>query len=220
MTGHVKVGGAWKDLVGASVKVGGVWKEVTNGFTKIGGVWKEWYSAANPTYELIQTVTLTSTASVVQVTGIPQTYEHLEIFFSPYADSGYSTGANWNFTWNNLSANYDLFFAYLNSGNSNETYNNPYSFYGNSVYKSSPYTANVQNAQTTTKILVPNYTKTDRSKVLKYENLGYLGEGGINPQIGVAANPNTAGVTSIKFTAFSGAGIFDAPTKVSIYGVK
>ena len=44
MSASVKVGSAWKSLVGVSVKVGGVWKTVTAAYTKVGGVWKQVYS--------------------------------------------------------------------------------------------------------------------------------------------------------------------------------
>ena len=45
MTGHVKVGGAWKALDGLHVKVGGAWKAVNNGYVKVSGAWKEFYAA-------------------------------------------------------------------------------------------------------------------------------------------------------------------------------
>lgn len=47
MTGHVKIGGAWKDVDSVSVRVGGAWKEVSNGYTKIAGVWKEWFAGVS-----------------------------------------------------------------------------------------------------------------------------------------------------------------------------
>lgn len=48
MTGHVKVGGAWKTVAGASVKVGGAWKAVSAAYTKVGGTWKQWLSSVKP----------------------------------------------------------------------------------------------------------------------------------------------------------------------------
>lgn len=44
MSGHVRVGGAWKTVVTPSVKVGGAWKTVTAAYTKVGGAWKQWFS--------------------------------------------------------------------------------------------------------------------------------------------------------------------------------
>lgn len=48
----VKVGGAWKSLVGAQVKVGGAWKTITTIESKVAGVWKTVLEAvaASPTF--------------------------------------------------------------------------------------------------------------------------------------------------------------------------
>lgn len=48
MTGHIRIGGVWKDIDSMSAKVGGTWKDVDKGFTKVGGVWKEYYTAFTP----------------------------------------------------------------------------------------------------------------------------------------------------------------------------
>lgn len=45
MTGHVGVGGAWKDLAAVSVGVGGAWKTVSDGWVGVGGAWKKFYAA-------------------------------------------------------------------------------------------------------------------------------------------------------------------------------
>lgn len=45
MTGHVGVGGAWKDLAAVSVGVSGAWKTVTDGWVGVGGAWKKFYAA-------------------------------------------------------------------------------------------------------------------------------------------------------------------------------
>lgn len=44
MPGHIKVGGAWKELQGMHVKVGGAWKAVQAGYVKVSGVWKQFYA--------------------------------------------------------------------------------------------------------------------------------------------------------------------------------
>ena len=44
MSASVKVGSAWKNIVGISVKVGGAWKGVVAAYTKVSGVWKQVYS--------------------------------------------------------------------------------------------------------------------------------------------------------------------------------
>lgn len=79
MTGHVRVGGAWKDLDSAYVRVGGSWKAVEQGWTRVGGVWREWFSASNPAMELISSQTLSSDTASVTLSSIPQTYKHLEL---------------------------------------------------------------------------------------------------------------------------------------------
>ena len=44
MTGHLKVSGAWKDLVSAHCKVDGSWKNIVSGWGKNNGVWEQIYS--------------------------------------------------------------------------------------------------------------------------------------------------------------------------------
>lgn len=78
MSGHVKVGGAWKNADSLSVKVGGSWKNADQAWTKVGGVWKEWFSSGD--FESIATVSVgAGGASALSFTNIPQTYTHLEI---------------------------------------------------------------------------------------------------------------------------------------------
>lgn len=79
MSGHVKVGGAWKTAAGLYVKVGGVWKTVSTAHTKVGGVWKQWFSSGPSDYELISTQTLSADAATVTFNSIPQTYTHLQL---------------------------------------------------------------------------------------------------------------------------------------------
>lgn len=44
MPWHIGVGGAWKQVAGASIGVGGVWKTVQSMYIGVGGVWKEFYT--------------------------------------------------------------------------------------------------------------------------------------------------------------------------------
>ncbi len=47
MSGHVGVGGAWKDIVnGTAVGVGGVWKTVEKMWVGVGGAWKVFFENA------------------------------------------------------------------------------------------------------------------------------------------------------------------------------
>jgi hypothetical protein len=97
MTGHIKVGGVWKEMAAASVKVGGAWKEVTNGYTKVAGAWKEWYAAGGSSYDLLETVTLTSSTASVTFSGLGaySDYKHLQLrVVAQTVDSdNYSRGA-------------------------------------------------------------------------------------------------------------------------------
>lgn len=45
MTGHVKVGGTWKQGT-PYIKVAGAWKPAQSAWVKVNGVWKQWYTAA------------------------------------------------------------------------------------------------------------------------------------------------------------------------------
>jgi hypothetical protein len=41
INGHVTIGGAQKEIVGAYANIGGTWKEITKAYSNIGGTWKE-----------------------------------------------------------------------------------------------------------------------------------------------------------------------------------
>lgn len=80
MSGHVRVGGAWKTVAGVSTRVGGAWKTVTDGWTKVGGVWKQWFSSApEGAYEHIATVNGTGASGIVTFSSIPQDFKHLQL---------------------------------------------------------------------------------------------------------------------------------------------
>lgn len=96
MSGHVKVGGAWKTVSSVSAKVGGAWKNVASAYTKIGGVWKQWYSsAAPPAYELIATAAPGGALSFT-FSSIPQDYKHIQIR-GVAKSAGSATGVSINF---------------------------------------------------------------------------------------------------------------------------
>ena len=41
MTGHIKVGGSWREVKGAHIKVNGTWREADAVYKKINGTWRE-----------------------------------------------------------------------------------------------------------------------------------------------------------------------------------
>lgn len=87
MTGHIRVGGAWKNLAGASVRVGGSWKTVAEAWTRVGGVWKKWLEPAGA-FELISTQLISSNTATVTFSSIPQTYKHLQVRFTARSSRG------------------------------------------------------------------------------------------------------------------------------------
>jgi hypothetical protein len=46
MTGFVKQGGIWNQIIQPKLKTGGVWNDAQKAWVKQGGVWNEWFSAA------------------------------------------------------------------------------------------------------------------------------------------------------------------------------
>jgi hypothetical protein len=83
MTGHVKVGGAWKSVASLHGKIAGAWSEVQDGYTKVSGAWEQFYSATVPgDFELIETHILGSSQASVTFSNLgdySSTYKHLQI---------------------------------------------------------------------------------------------------------------------------------------------
>ena len=59
MTGHVNVGGVWKNVASGHVKVGGVWKNLSAGYVNFGGTWKQWYTSGPTVSSIIVSHTTT-----------------------------------------------------------------------------------------------------------------------------------------------------------------
>jgi hypothetical protein len=114
MPGHVRVGGSWKTVSSPSVRVGGSWKSVTAGFTRVGGAWKQWYTAVQPSYELIETITLTGSQASFTFNNLSQystIYKHLQIRGVGRSDRGddnsglnirFNGDTGNNYVWHNL----------------------------------------------------------------------------------------------------------------------
>jgi hypothetical protein len=113
MPGHVRVGGAWKEIAQPYVYVAGSWKQVTEGWTRVGGLWKQWFSSDD--YVLIASANLTAAANVT-FSSIPQTYRHLEVVISGQRNAlGRTTD---RFRVNNISTNsYYWSGGFASSGN-------------------------------------------------------------------------------------------------------
>ena len=214
MTGHVKVGGAWKDLAGASVKIGGVWKTVEKGFTKVGGAWKEWYSASNPAMDLIQTTVLSSPTSSVTFSGLgayAADYKHLQIRMS---------------TGNVYVTTLETQLRFNGDSNNNYSYHKMVSYGDGSVYSGAYNNQNkiVVNAMpnTTSQLAIAVVDILDFSNTSKNTTLrtfyGQQFNSNREVNLGSGAWYNTAAVTSVTLlnTGYS----FVTGSRFSIYGIR
>lgn len=69
MTMKVDIGGVWKDISGIKVNIDGVWKSANKLVNNIGGVWKSAWDSVGK-YELLGDITLSASATTVDITGL------------------------------------------------------------------------------------------------------------------------------------------------------
>lgn len=169
-------------------------------------------------FEIIAEGTLSSGATTISLTGIPQTYSHLEFQLSArgsYA-SAYPSAANYQFN-GDTGTNYGGAHGHVNSGTPGaEGYElgaNSSVYYGNVVALDS-WTANIQGV---TNWFVPNYTSTSFAKqvfttqTLTDANSIYtirFGSGGWN---------DTSAITSITILDNSGVGTYEIMAQSSYW---
>lgn len=206
MSGHVKVGGAWKTVAATSVKVGGAWKSVSDAWIKVGGVWKNW--GTPPTYELISTQVLGGNASSVTFSSINTVnYKHLEIRYSAL----------------NTTNNSDLYIRFNGDTASNYT---GHQMYGNSAGVFTGYTASATGAWAGAIGSVASIYAAGIIEIIdsfntgKYKTIRNLAGSPSSSNIRLMSGAwnNTAAITSV--TLLPSTNSFATGSRFSLYGIK
>jgi hypothetical protein len=217
MTGHVKVGGTWKSVASVNAKVAGAWKAVDSGFTKVAGAWKQFYSSAPPAaYELIQSTVLTTGASSVTFSSIPQDFKHLQVRFITKSSTSSSTRVL------KLQMNGDTgnnYAAHVLEGGGSSVQSGAFTTGTiNGIFASVSTGSAVANAWPAGVMDVLDYASTAKNTTISAFS-GFAGASGEISQVYLRSGfwLNTAAVTSLNFSDSSN---WLAGSRFSLYGIR
>lgn len=166
---------------------------------------------ATATYEPIQTYTLTSAATTITFSSIPQTFTNLKMVLTPLNNT--TSSSDWGVRYNSDSgANYSSGMIYAN-GSSTHAWWNAYS--GNYGYLDwNSWASNAGFTQTIVDILQYSNTNVYKNAIV----IGYSFENGVD--VGGHIWGSTAAINRIDFT-YLGSGYQFAPgTTATLFGIK
>lgn len=161
--------------------------------------------------ELIATVTGNSGSNTLTISGIPQTYKHLELRAT--VSTGVTTGGSTLYTrLNGSTSSYYSFWSSFGGNSSTITNASALSDTGNFRTAGNISANTYQNGQYL--LLLPDYTSSVKKKTILWQ-AGGTNE--IGHEIGTGIFTGTAAVTSISII---GGGVFTSNTVLSLYGIK
>lgn len=214
MTGHVKVGGAWKSVASVNAKVDGAWKAVDSGFTKVSGDWKQFYSAEAPSsYELIESAILTSDESSVTFSSIPQDFKHLQIRAVVRGDAAF-VGGNSQVRFNGDSGSNYSYHTLTSNGSAGTVFSTAATSESSIRLLDSAEANETANAFRVSVADFIDYASTSKNTTVKS-----LEGGGNNSRLRSGLWMNTAAVTQITIGRPFG-GNFVTGSRFSLYGIR
>jgi len=171
-------------------------------------------------YNLIESVTLASTAATITFSSIPQTYTDLVLHISDHINEA-STTQYYNYVrlnGNSSAVYYNVALYVRNStvlsiedADQTKFFDDPYSTLGASAAAAT---------FTNKEIYIPKYTSSTEDKVVKMDYSlvnGAVAQSDLGMQAGLLNS--TAAVTSITLLNFS-TGVFNVGTTANLYGIK
>jgi len=178
-------------------------QSVQAGFPKQQNVWDGTSSTAS--MDALGAVVLSTTASSISFTSIPQTYTNLHIRYMAFGSS------------------YSTLSTQAGSGPRNHYLLGPGSGGGSSGSNTTTYVPDDATGSTTIPYVafidILSYTNTNKTKVVKsFEGFDANGSGEVLFVSGLFNS--TAAITSLTFSATAGSSVFAANTTIYLYGIK
>jgi hypothetical protein len=178
----------------------------------------------NPTYSLISSTTLTSTASVIDFTSIPQGYYDLRFHYSIRV-TGAVSGADIKVTINNLSNVYRSVIMYADSTTNIRGYGvgNASSNYADAIWAAGgniPGANSLANVFSNGTMLIPGYRNTTNLSRRGFgtDTVTVTDNAANWAVISGAQTSNPAAVNRVTFTLDAGYGSLAIGSTISLYG--